>query len=231
MDPFLAHHEREIEEFIGSLHERAKKLGLQYLYQAAEFVQEKVLGLPPQRSAAPTPPTGAAGYAQSLLSRFNLPTGTGTGTEGKSATQAGDWFSTISSAVASVTSSGENHEARAEELSASGTLFPREMASMSRTEKARFISNQRDLLDVLHKALAKEQTNLADEDPETDGLAYGVPLKKNRSENSFDQIEHEDASSLAGGARDRSPAVGGRTASGGWASGWFGGDDDVRHRQ
>lgn len=224
VDPFLAHHEREIEDFIGRLHDRAKRLGLQYFYQAVEFAQEKFLGRAPQRDTAPAPPTGAAGYAQSLLSRFNLPTAGGM--ESKPAAPAGpsgDWFSTIGSAVASMTSSGKNHDARAEELSASGTLFPREMGSMSRTEKAQFINNQQDMLDVLHKALAKERTNLGNEDTETDDLAYGVPLKKNRSENSFDRIEHEDVSNVAGGASRR-------TASGGWASGWFGGDEGPRQR-
>jgi Protein involved in membrane traffic len=75
VEPFLVHHEREIDEFIGRTHERAKAAGLQYFYQAIDFIREKILGLPPQRAAtaAPPPPVGAAAYAQSLLSRFNLP--------------------------------------------------------------------------------------------------------------------------------------------------------------
>ena len=218
MDPFLERHEREIEEHIGRLHEQAKGMGLQYFYQLVELVQEKVLGRQPQRPAAPSAPTSTAGYVQSLLSSFNLPTSTDTKSTGLSS----DWFSAIGSAVASVTSSAKSHEARAEELSASGTLFPREMASMSRAEKAQFLSSKRDQLDVLHRALAKEQSNLGDADTETDDLAYGVPLKKNRSDNSFDRIEHDDV----GGAGER------RTASGGWASGWFGGGDgEMRHRE
>lgn len=207
VDPFLARHEREIEDYIGQLHDRAKGLGLQYFYQAVEFAQEKFLGRKPE--PAPAPPTGAASYAQSLLSRFNLPTAAGTeNKQGAQGAPTGDWLSTIGSAVAAATSSGKNHDARAEELSASGSLFPREMGSMSRAEKAQFINNQQDLLDVLHKALAKERTNLGDDDT------------AERSENSFDRIEHED---VAGGASRR-------TASGGWASGWFGGDETARQR-
>ena len=210
VDPFLEHHEREIELFIGSAHERARDLGLQYFYHIVDLIREHVLGLPPHRPA-PAPPTGPASYAQSLLSRFNLPTAT----SGQYA--ATDWLSSISSAVASMTSTGKSHEARAEELSASGTLFPREVASMSRADKARFISSQCDVLDVLRAALAKEQTTLGDE-PGDEDLAYGAPLKKNESQNSFDRIEHEDV-------RDRSPVRGG-----GWTSGWFGGGQESRRR-
>lgn len=223
VDPFLEHHEREIEEFIGRAHERAKDLGLQYFYQVVDLIREKVLGRPPRRAATPPPPpTGPAAYAQALLSRFYIPTVSIEDKAPAHTPAATDWFSTISSAVAAVASSGKSHEARAEELSASGNLFPREMASMSRTEKERYISNQRDLLDVLRAALAKEQTCLGDEDMETDDLAYGMPLKKNRSDNSFDHIEHEDV----GGS-----GAGGKRASG-WGSGWFGGgeSEEVRRR-
>ncbi|KAL4923073.1 HVA22/TB2/DP1 family protein [Aspergillus undulatus] len=197
VEPFLAHHEREIEEFIGRSHERAKALGLQYFYQLIDFVRERVLGLPPQRPPTP-PPAGAASYAQSLLSRFNLPSAVG----GTQPAPASDWYSAISSAVAGLTSPNKSQEARAEELSASRFLLPREFESKSRAEKARFYSKQRDMLDVLRDALMNEERNLED-----DGLAYGgAPLRKNRSDNSFDHIEHEDT-------RDRSPRPSGT---------WFG---------
>ncbi|KAL4958505.1 TB2/DP1, HVA22 family-domain-containing protein [Aspergillus filifer] len=200
VEPFLAHHEREIEEFIGRSHERAKALGLQYFYQLIDFVRERVLGLPPQRPATP-PPAGPAAYAQSLLSRFKLPSAVG----GSNPAPATDWYSAISSAVAGLTSPAKSQEARAEELSASGYLLPREFESKSRAEKARFYSKQRDMLEVLRDALMNEERNLED-----DGLAYGgAPLRKNRSDNSFDHIEHEDT-------RDRSPRPSG---------GWFGSDE------
>ncbi|PWY68680.1 hypothetical protein BO70DRAFT_366047 [Aspergillus heteromorphus CBS 117.55] len=216
VDPFLEHHEREIEEFIGRSHERAKALGLQYFYQALDYIRENVLGLPAQRPAPPPPASGPAAYAQSLLSRFNIPTAAGASAPaGEPAPAASnDWFSAISSAVASVAASaGKTPEARGEALSASGTLLPRELASMSRADRANFISNQRDLLEVLRSALAKEERDLHSE---SDDLAYGPPLRKNRSENSFTHVEHEDT-------QERSPDGHGRTSSGNWASGWFGG--------
>ncbi|KAJ5811192.1 TB2/DP1/HVA22-related protein [Penicillium robsamsonii] len=184
VDPFLTHHEREIEEMIGHTHERAKP--------------------------------GAASYAQSLLSRFNIPiagAGTGAGAAGASA-NANDWYSVLSAAVGSVTS-GKSREARDEELSASGNLLQRQMQSMSGAEKAHFISSQRELLDHLRSTLAQEERSNPRGGLEADDLAYGVPLRKNRSENSFEVVDDEDLG--------RRPE---RKTSGGWTSGWFGNEQD-----
>ncbi|RAL11749.1 HVA22/TB2/DP1 family protein [Aspergillus homomorphus CBS 101889] len=230
VDPFLAHHEREIEEFIGRSHERAKALGLHYFYQAIDYIRENILGLPAQRPAAPPPPppSGPAAYAQSLLSRFNIPTAPAAGgSTGPAAPAAGhDWFSVISSAVAAVTSTGTSPEARGEELSASGTLLPRDIASMSRADKAQYISHQRDLLEVLRSALAKEERELHGSETETDDLAYGgTPLHKNPSENSFHHVEHEDLGRSSPDLSGREPA------SGSWATGWLSGESaDMRNR-
>ncbi|KAB8230326.1 hypothetical protein ETB97_006718 [Aspergillus alliaceus] len=205
VDPFLAQHERAIEEFIGRSHERAKALGLQYFYQALDWIRENVFHLPAQQAAAAPPPaTGPAAYAQSLLSRFNIPTAAGGNASAPS--QGTDWLSAIGSAVSSMASTGKTPEARAEELSASGSFLPREVASMSRDDKAKYLANQRDMLEVMRNALAKEEQNLHGRD---DDLAYGSSLRKNRSDNSFDHIQPEDI-------RDRSPAGAGQPN---WASG------------
>ncbi|KAJ5604888.1 hypothetical protein N7510_010042 [Penicillium lagena] len=210
VDPFLAHHEHEIEELIGRTHERAKTLGLQYFSMLVEMIRERVLRLPPQRPVTP-PPTGPAGYAQSLLSRFNLPSAAVS-----SAAPANDWYSALSSAIGSVTSPGKSREARAEELSASGTLLQQKMETMSRTEKAQYISAQRETLDFLRSTLAREEQTLG-EDPETDDLAYGAPLHKNRSDLSFDVVDDDDLGSRSASSK--------RASGGRWTSGWFGGND------
>ncbi|KAJ5963662.1 TB2/DP1/HVA22-related protein [Penicillium vulpinum] len=210
VDPFLTHHERGIEEMIGQTHERAKALGLQYFYQAIDFIREKVLGLPPQRPATPPQPS-AASYAQSLLSRFNIPVAGGaSGTPAN----ANDWYSVLSAAVGSV-ASGKSREVRDKELSASGNLLQRQMQSMSGAEKAHFISSQRELLDHLRSTLAEEEQSHTQGGLEANDLAYGVPLRKNRSENSFEVVDDEDVK--------RRPE---RKTSGGWASGWFNNEQD-----
>ncbi|KAJ5327836.1 TB2/DP1/HVA22-related protein [Penicillium brevicompactum] len=190
VDPFLAHHEREIEEFIGQTHERLKAMGLQYFWQAIDLIREKVLGLPPQRPETP-PQQGASSYAQSLLSRFNLPAA-------GAAAASNDWYSVLSSAVGAATSTGRSRQAQDEHLSASGTLLQRQMQSMSGAEKAHFISSQPP---------PREHEN--------DDLAYGIPLRKNRSENSFEVVDDEDLG--------RRPD---RKTSGGWSTGWFSNEQD-----
>lgn len=190
---------------IGRTHERAKTLGLQYFYRAIELIREKLLGLPPQRPATPPQP-GPASYAQSLLSRFNIPAA-------GAAAASNDWYSVLSSALGTVTSTGKSREARDEQLSASGTLLQRQMQSMSGADKAHFISNQRELLDHLHSTLTREEQAIPR--GEDDNLAYGVPLRKNRSENSFEVVDNEDL--------NRRPE---RKTSGGWSTGWFGNEQD-----
>ncbi|KAJ9492115.1 hypothetical protein VN97_g1162 [Penicillium thymicola] len=212
VDPFLTHHEREIEDMIGHTHERAKTLGLQYFYQAIDLIRQKVLGLPPQRPTTPPQP-GAASYAQSLLSRFNIPVGGAAGAAGAPA-NTNDWFSVLSAAVGTATS-GKTREVRDEELSVSGNLLQRQMQSMSGAEKAHFISSQRELLDHLRSTLTQEEQSTPRGGLEADDLAYGVPLRKNRSENSFEVVDDEDL-----GHRSE------RKTSGGWASGWFNSEQD-----
>ncbi|KAJ5112340.1 hypothetical protein N7532_000385 [Penicillium argentinense] len=206
VDPFLTHHEREIEEIIGRTHERAKTLGLQYFYMAIDMIREKVMGLPPQRQAPP-PPSGPAAYAQSLLSRFNLPAATAP------SNISNDWYSALSSTLGSFTSTGKSREARQEELSASGTLLQRHLQNMTGTQKAEYISAQREALDYLRSTLMREEQSMGRDDHETDDLAYGAPLKKDLSDNSFDVVDDEDLGSRAS-----------RRTSG-WG-GWLGNEHD-----
>ncbi|KAF4766859.1 hypothetical protein HAV15_010677 [Penicillium sp. str.  len=188
VDPFLTHHERGIEEMIGHTHERAKALGLQYFYQAIDLIRQKVLGLPPQRPATPPQP-GAASYAQSLLSRFNIPVAGAAGAAGAPA-NTNDWFSVLSAAVGTATS-GKTREVRDEELSATRAARSPPINPVTRRQ-----STPRGGL-------------------EADDLAYGVPLRKNRSENSFEVVDDEDL-----GRRSE------RKTSSGWTSGWFNSEQD-----
>ena len=209
------------------MHEQAKAAGLQYFYQAVDLVREKLLGLPRRAATTPTPPpSGAGGYAQSLFARFNIPSAATAGL----GSQASDIYSLLSSAVASATATGKSRDVQAEELSASGRLLPRDVASSSDTEKARYISSQREILKTLLSAFDREENNLSDtNDDLAYGHSYGSGLRKNRSDNSFQNIEHEDLGASSLGHKSRSG--GHRAASGegaGWTRGWFiGGGDDA----
>lgn len=200
VEPFFRQHEYEIEDFIGRAHERAKDLGFQYFYKAVDLFRENVLGLPPQNRAAPPPPaTSYTGYAQSLLSRFNLPSAAG-------AAPAGDWLSSIGSSLTSMAPAGQSRDMYA----------PREVSGMSRADKMEYISTQRDQLGHLISELTREEMNMRDEDTGSDesGDGNGTSLRKNRSDHSFTYVNPED---VMGSSSTSTVKPASR-----WTSGWFG---------
>ena len=81
LHPWLAQHEAQIDEFIGSAHARMRSAGMHYLKEAIAYLRN-ALGLPAapetaSSSAASAPhsssSTSAQSYTQSLLARFTLP--------------------------------------------------------------------------------------------------------------------------------------------------------------
>ncbi|OJD23284.1 hypothetical protein ACJ73_05361 [Blastomyces percursus] len=221
IDPFLLHHELEIEQFISQAHDSAKAAGFEYLYKAIDFIREKVLGLPTAAPppSQPPPVAGAAGFAQYLLSRFTIP-----GAASSLASPAADLYSLLATAVGSAAASGKTRDMQAEELSASGKLIPDSIATASKAEQAEYIASQKERLGVLLSAFDREQRNLrldprdvprggfsAGGNSDQDDLVYGssgydeyergAGLRKNRSDVSFENIEHEEF--LAGGREGR----------------------------
>ncbi|EEH19803.2 hypothetical protein PABG_02062 [Paracoccidioides brasiliensis Pb03] len=224
VDPFLFHHEREIEQFISQAHRSAKAVGLEYFYKAVDLVRDKVLGLPPIAPVAPpTPPqsAGAGAFAQSLLSRFSIPAASSL------ANPASDLFSLLAAAMAPGPASG-SREVQAEELSASGKLMPDNIASASKAEQAEYILRQKERLGMLMSAFDREQRNLRMDAPGNDDLAYGTAfdeyeeggLRKNRSDVSFENIDRDELF-FAGDNREdhhshgQHQRRGGRTSGGG----------------
>lgn len=141
-----------------------------------------------------TPPSQGGNYAQSLLSRFNLPSAR----EGLAA-PAGDFYGLLSAALGTTnaTSGTSSREVQAEDLSRSGTLIPQGLTSAS--EKMTFLSTQRERLKVLLSALDKEASDLGPEaaiekdvDKRMAGEQLGEGLKKSRSEAEFEEIGKDD---------------------------------------
>ena len=201
--PFLAHHEHDIDNLIISAHDRAKSAGLIYLKRVVEFVKENVLGMQP-KATSQTPPAQGGNYAQSLLSRFNLPSAR----EGLAA-PAGDFYGLLSAALGtvSVASGTSSREAQVDDLSLSGTLIPRGMTSAS--DKMTFLSTQREKLRVLLSALDKEADGLGTEaaierdvEKRMTGDQLGEGLRKSKSEAEFEEIGKDDLNGE--GARARS---------------------------
>lgn len=75
MEPFLYHHEREIDEFITQSHDRAKSAGIAYVEMGIEWVKVNVLGFAPRKPDSPRP--DGQTYAQNLMSRFQMPSARG----------------------------------------------------------------------------------------------------------------------------------------------------------
>jgi len=198
IDPFLREHERSIDDFITSAHDRAKSAGLSYLKQAIEWAKVNVLGMAPH--APSPPPSRHASYAQTLMSRFNMP----------SARADTDFYGLVTQALSGATGSFGTREAQAEELSASGTLIP---PGLNDDERLSYLATNRNRLMVLLQAFDREQGNLMEEREGDRGYA---PLAKSRSEAEFDRIEREEVVRDSSGSR---PPSGYRTVSGqqgGW---------------
>ena len=199
--PFLAHHEHDIDNLIISAHDRAKSAGLIYLKRVIEFVKENLLGIQP-KAASQTSPTQGGNYAQSLLSRFNLPSAR----EGLAA-PAGDFYGLLSAALGTVNAAGtSSRETQVEDLSRSGTLIPRGMTSAS--DKMTFLSTQREKLRVLLSALDKEADGLGPEaaierdvEKRMTGDQLGEGLRKSKSEAEFEEIGSDDLNGEGARAR------------------------------
>ena len=143
---------------------------------------------------APAPAGGAASYAQALFSRFNLPAAGAANL----AAPANELYSLLSSTLASA----NRPRGVGGAPGATEGLLPREIASAPRAEQEQYILSLRDRLGSLMSMLDRQREDL---DPRetvqvtNDDLAYGTSyeldprgLRKNRSDNSFENIDHDD---------------------------------------
>jgi hypothetical protein len=254
LEPYIVHHETQIDQFIAETHDKLQKMGLGYLNIAIEWARDRILGQksPQPQSAQQAAAAGAgnyASYATDLLSRFAMP-GARTNTPTQPGTTSGSVYNTLSSiaGAAFATSTAQRSAAtEAASINIPPSLFSFEnIPGQSTAEKSTFISTQRDKLQGLLKMLDKEQQNLDlayGSDPRGErpsgahskrpsssgsGLSVGGGLKtKSRSEQSFENVEYDEAEErqpYPPQSDGRDPR---RTTSGGWMSsgvtGWFAG--------
>jgi receptor expression-enhancing protein 1/2/3/4 len=220
IEPFIVQHEQDIDIFIGQAHERLSAAGLGYLNQLIDLFVERILGRAP--SSSTSAPQNTASYAQSLFSRFAIPSA-----RDSIVAPASDFYGMLSGAVAAVSTTlpaARARDTQADPLSSS-TLYPKSLAHASTTEKLDFIVAQREKLAVLIKALDREQQIL--------DLAYGdtsdggFEQKKNKSTHSFETVEHADAENSSHASQHphhhySKAQAGSRTTSGNWIpSGWW----------
>jgi hypothetical protein len=177
IDPFLYHHEREIDNLITDVHERARSSGLQYINKAIEWVKVNFLGFAPKPSSPPH--SRQASYAQSLLSRFNVPSARGNA----------DLVGLVSQALSGASALyGTSREGQAEGVRSSG-IIPENIRGDD--EKLDYLSNQRQRLSTLIQAFEREEDDLTRRRDSGTRRSSGG-LSKSRSETEFDRIDPDE---------------------------------------
>jgi receptor expression-enhancing protein 1/2/3/4 len=177
IDPFLYHHEREIDNLITDIHEKARSSGLQYINKAIEWVKVNFLGFAPRQPSPP--PSRQASYAQSLLSRFNVPAARGNA----------DLVGLVSAALSGASNlySG-NQNAQAEAVRSSG-IIPENIRDDE--ERLTYLNSQRQRLATLIQAFDREQDYLTRRRNSGSRRGEGG-LSKSRSETEFDRIDPDE---------------------------------------
>ena len=222
VEPFIASHEKQIEVFIGKLYEKSHEIGLGQVLGMAELVKTQVLGFRPsttgdntsrgQNTPSQSRPTtaarttSAASYAQSLLSRFAMPSA-------RSPAAAGDFYTMISGAFAAATSSTTSSAPASTATDTATKYFPTNVKTNA--DKQTFLSTQREKLAVLMRTLDREQRDLdlaygnapptqqssPSSPPPPSSPSYlteeapgggGIQMGKSRSEHSFQNIDRHE---------------------------------------
>ncbi|KAK3712919.1 hypothetical protein LTR37_008804 [Vermiconidia calcicola] len=195
--PFLEEHERQIDRMISEGHEKAKAAGMDYLKKGIEYVRVQVLGQAP-KEASPQPSRNVS-YSTYLMSRFDMPSAR----QGLASAGTTDIFNLIGKALQQSTYPDSNtRDARADDLTQSGTLIPNSLHGDDRDE---FVATQRDRLRTLLQSLDSEA---ADESgaysssrspmprPPSSRKSYLAPsesgyMHKSRSESEFEDLAYE----------------------------------------
>ncbi|KIW95728.1 uncharacterized protein Z519_04313 [Cladophialophora bantiana CBS 173.52] len=182
LEPYIVHHERQIDQFIGETHDKLQQMGLGYLNIAIEWARERILGQKsPQQPAGRQQAAGVGGYASyasDLLSRFAMP-GARTNTPTQPGTTSAGVYSMVSNFAAGLASTSTSPQGtyrsaatEAASISIPPNLFQFEnIPGQSTAEKSSFITAQRDRLLGLVRMLDSEQQNL--------DLAYGAAPGEN----------------------------------------------------
>ena len=260
LEPYIVHHEAQIDRFIAETHEKLQTMGLGYLNIAIEWARDRLLGQKSPQAAFQQPVGAGAGYASyatDLLSRFAMP-----GARMSTPTQPGTTSAGVYGALSNLAGAAFANPmaTRSAATEAASTHIPPSLFDMgeipghSTAEKSSYISAQRDRLQSLMKALDKEQQNLDlaygsdsrrrdvsgghsssghsssghSKRPSSSGsgLDIGGGLKtKSRSEQSFENVEYDDADDRYA-HRVPSDSHDPRRTSGGWGvpsavGGWF----------
>ncbi|KAI0624454.1 Protein YOP1 [Pyrenophora tritici-repentis] len=202
MEPFLYHHEREIDEFISQSHDRAKSAGMAYVEMGIEWVRVNLLGFAPKKPQSPRP--DGQTYAQNLMSRFQMPSARGSndlyGLVNQALSGASALYGAGAAGGAGASSAG-TRDARATDLSrGAANLVPDNIRNNA--DRMSYVTSQRERLETLLQAFTREQEDIQSQqtgghvyhDGASSGSRSGT-ISRNRSEVEFDRIERDELSS------------------------------------
>lgn len=214
IEPFLYHHEREIDDLISQSHDRARSAGMIYVEMAIEYIKVNVLGFAARKPESPRP--AGQSYAQNLMGRFQMPSARG----------SNDLYGLVNQALSGASAlygTTGNKDAQAADLSrGAANLVPDSIRSPD--DRLTYVASQRQRLETLLQAFDREQDNIRSQQTTSGGryhdngssASLGSGLSRNRSEAEFDRIERDELSS--GSERPpyplTPPALGRRTSSG-----------------
>lgn len=189
-----------------------------YVEAGIEWVKVNLLGFAPRQPDQPRP--AGQTYAQSLMSRFQMPSARG----------SNDLYGLVNQALSGASALyGANAPAQAADLSRGGAtanLVPDSIRNND--DRLNYVASQRQRLETLLQAFDREGENIRTQ--QTSGSRYhegssrsgdgggssGGGLARNRSDAEFDRIERDELH--PGGERPpyptTPPALGRRTSSG-----------------
>ncbi|KAH8732357.1 TB2/DP1, HVA22 family-domain-containing protein [Phaeosphaeriaceae sp. PMI808] len=209
IDPFLYHHEREIDDFISQTHDQARSAGLKYVEMAIEWAKVNLLGMAP-KAPQPERPAGQT-YAQNLMSRFQMPAARG----------PNDLYGLVNQALSGASAMyAGNKDSQATDLShATRNLVPDNIRNND--DRLNYVNSQRQRLESLLQAFDREQDNIRTQ--QSGGSRYyqdnsrtnsSGNLSRNKSEAEFDRIERDEIGSERPPYPLTPPPLGRRTSSG-----------------
>lgn len=174
-----------------------------------EWVKINVLGFAP-RSPEPDRPAGQT-YAQSLMSRFQMPAARG----------SNDLYGLVNQALsgASALYGAGNKDAQAADLSRAANLVPDNIRNND--DRLNYVANQRQRLETLLQAFDREQDNIRSQQSGGNRYYEGTSrassnsnLSRNKSELEFDRIDRDEIMPERPPYPLTPPPLGRRTSSG-----------------
>ena len=228
IEPFLVENENRIDRLITDAHEKVRANGLDYIYQAVEWVKRNILhlqsGTSPQEQRPA--PRSAESYVSGLLARFSSPR-PGAPSGASTTSPAGDIYTLLSTAAStlglnpSTASSPAARDAQIDSLAHSGALIPPNLKTLA--ERVDFVSAQREKLRVLLGALDKEAGELEIQKDVEKRVGKGPGgLVSRKSEGEFERVEKDEAESEQGSKVASGVGAGMGSPTSGWF-GWMGG--------